>query len=357
MDREVTPVKDWRKTIVGVDGSVADAIAALDRGALQICLVLAADGVLVGTITDGDVRRGLLGGTPLNGPLSSIMRRTPLVALAGDTPAHMLDLMRQRDIRQLPVVDAAGRVTELVLLERLLAAPAKRDNLVVLMAGGMGTRLRPLTEDTPKPLLKVGSKPILETIIETFAAQGFHRFAIAVNYKAEMIKAHFEDGDNWGVDISYIEESQRLGTAGPLSLLPERPELPMVVMNGDLLTKVDFPALLDFHAESGADATMCVREYDFQVPFGVVDIKDHRITGLVEKPVHSVFVNAGIYALSPVLLDLLPKGAFFDMPDLFTTAIAQGRTTVAFPVREYWMDIGRIDDFERANGEFAHHFG
>jgi dTDP-glucose pyrophosphorylase len=349
-------VKDWRKTIVGPDGTVADAIAALDRGALQICLVVTTDGMLAGTITDGDVRRGLLSGIPLDSPLSPIMRDAPLVAQIGDSPAHMLELMRRRDIRQLPVISSDGQIVDLVLIERLLAEAPRRDNLVVLMAGGMGTRLLPLTEDVPKPLLRVGSKPILETIIETFVSQGFHRFAITVNYKAEMIKAHFGNGQAWGIDISYLEERERLGTAGPLSLLPERPTLPVLVMNGDLLTKVDFPALLDFHAESGADATMCVREYDFQVPFGVVDIDNHRITGLVEKPVHSVFVNAGIYALSPSLLDLIPKETFFDMPDLFTAAISQGYATTAFPIREYWMDIGRLDDLERANNEFYFHF-
>jgi NDP-sugar pyrophosphorylase family protein len=221
------------------------------------------------------------------------------------------------------------------------------------MAGGLGNRLRPLTEDVPKPLLKVGRKPLLETILETFRSHEFRNFYISVNYKAEMIKAHFGDGEKWKCTIRYLEENDRLGTAGALGLIPETPTQPLLIMNGDVLTNVDFSSLLSFHGEHQAKATMCVREFDFQVPYGVVNIDEHRITGIVEKPVHSFFVNAGIYVIDPELLSFVPKSGSFDMPDLFASALDKGMPTAAFPIREYWTDIGRIDDFHRANGDYA----
>ena len=217
------------------------------------------------------------------------------------------------------------------------------------MAGGLGSRLQPLTEDKPKPLLSVGDKPILETILESFIEQNFRRFYISVNYKADAIKKHFADGGRWNAEIRYLEEETRLGTAGALDLIPERPELPLLVMNGDLLTRVNFRDLLDYHLDQKAQATMCVREYDFQVPFGVVEIEDHHILSIDEKPVHRFFVNAGIYVLEPGLIDLIPKGEYFDMTDLFARAIEKGHETQAFPIHEYWIDVGRIDDLDRAN--------
>jgi len=224
------------------------------------------------------------------------------------------------------------------------------------LAGGLGSRLQPLTEDKPKPLLSVGDKPILETILESFVEQNFRRFYISVNYKADAIKEHFADGGKWNAEIRYLEEEPRLGTAGALDLIPERPELPLLVMNGDLLTRVNFQDLLDYHRDQKAEATMCVREYDFQVPFGVVEIDDHNIRSIDEKPVHRFFVNAGIYVLEPGLIDLIPKGEYFDMTDLFARALEKGYETQAFPIHEYWLDVGRIDDLDRANHDYQNGF-
>jgi len=221
------------------------------------------------------------------------------------------------------------------------------------MAGGMGTRLRPLTNDQPKPLVSVGNKPLLETIIETFVQQNFHQFYLSINYKAEMIKSHFTDGAKWNAEIHYLEEDQRLGTAGSLSLLPEQPDEPAIVMNSDLLTRVNFQQLLDYHKQHKAKATMCVREYDFQVPFGVVEIEDNQITGIDEKPVHNFFVNAGIYVLEPEVLKLLRKNEAMDMTQFFERIILAGLKTSAYPIHEYWLDIGQKDDFLRANRDFG----
>ena len=217
------------------------------------------------------------------------------------------------------------------------------------MAGGTGTRLRPLTENSPKPLLTVGDKPLLEGIIENFVRQGFSKFFISVNYLAESIKDHFGDGAKWGAHIIYLDEDKPLGTAGALKLLPEKPTSPVIVMNGDLVTKIDFRDVLDFHSTQSSVATMCVREYDFQVPFGVVETQGAMIQSIDEKPVHKFFVNAGIYVIDPDALEIIPDDQKFDMTELFDQLVQGSQPAAAFPVHEYWMDIGRLDDFHRAN--------
>jgi NDP-sugar pyrophosphorylase family protein len=225
------------------------------------------------------------------------------------------------------------------------------------MAGGLGTRLRPLTENTPKPLLPVGGRPLLETIVENFANQGFQKIFLSVNYKAEMFEQHFGDGSRFGVQIEYIHESDRMGTAGALTMLPSRPENPLIVMNADLLTTLDFRQFLEFHRAHRAKATMGVREYAFQVPYGVVEADGERLVSISEKPVHQFFVSAGMYILEPEVLDRIPAGCFFDMPTLFQSMLDEKVDAAVFPVREYWLDIGRLDDLERAQVEFGKFFG
>jgi NDP-sugar pyrophosphorylase family protein len=263
--------------------------------------------------------------------------------------------MRQRRLHQIPVLDATWRVVGLEVLDDLLK-PQPKTNPVVLMAGGLGSRLRPLTDECPKPLLRVGTKPILETILEAFIEHGFNRFYVSVNYKAEMIEAYFGDGSRWGATIEYLREKERLGTAGALSLLPEPPVEPVFVMNGDLLTRLNFAHLLDFHTAHGSVATMCVREYEMQVPYGVIKTRSHRILDIHEKPTERYLVNAGVYVLQPDALALIPRDRSFDMPDLFKRLMDRGGDTAVFPIREYWMDIGQMDDFHRANGHFEEVF-
>ncbi len=224
------------------------------------------------------------------------------------------------------------------------------------MAGGTGSRLQPLTDDCPKPLLMVGNKPLLETIVENFVEFGIRKIFVSVNYKADMIETFLGNGSRWSIDIYYLREKERMGTVGALGLLPERPAHPLIVMNGDVLTKANFQYLLDFHQSHRAKATMCVRDYHFQVPYGVVKTDQHRLIGIDEKPVQQFFVNAGIYVLEPEILDLIPYDAYLDMPDLFEELFKQGRETIVFPIHEYWMDIGKIDDLERARGEYAKNF-
>lgn len=346
---------DWKKVLVTPTTSILEVIKIIDDSSAGIALVVDDKNHLLGTVTDGDIRRAILRGIQLTEPADSIMNERPTVARVNDNQDIILARMKQKDLKQIPILNEDGCVVHMEMLSEMIKTTG-RENWVVLMAGGMGKRLYPLTNDCPKPLLKVGDKPILETIIQNFIDCGFSRFYISVNYKAEMIENYFGNGSKWGVEIRYLREKEQLGTAGALSLLPEIPSNPLLIMNGDLLTKVNFAHLLDFHKEYQADATMCVREYKFQVPYGVVQLDKHRLTGIVEKPVQQFFVSAGVYILDPEVLHFIPQGQFFDMPTLFDKLISKNCETAVFPVREYWLDIGRMGDFEKANGEFAEVF-
>jgi dTDP-glucose pyrophosphorylase len=343
-------MSDWKRLAIDPEATVRDAIQRIDSGGMQIALVVDESHHLLGTISDGDVRRGILRGVSLEAKAGAIMNASPTVARPDEDREALIATMRSRQLHRIPVLDSDGRVIGLETFDELVL-PAARDNLVVLMAGGLGARLRPLTEDMPKPMLMIGKRPILETILLNFMEYGFRRFYISVNYKAEMVTEYFGDGSRWNADIRYIREPQRMGTAGALGLLPERPAQPMIVMNGDLLTKVNFGSLLDFHNDHAAAGTMCVREYDLQVPYGVVKLNEHRLLSVEEKPVHRFFVNAGIYVLSPQAVERIPSG-YYDMPVLFEKLVEDGMETAVFPIREYWLDIGHFADLEKANGDF-----
>jgi dTDP-glucose pyrophosphorylase len=333
---------------------VIETLRRIDQGNLQLAVV-ERDGKIVGTVTDGDIRRALLNGTGLEAPVHLVMNCNPVSAPIGISNTAALTLMLRRSIRQLPIVDRHGKVIDVKLIDDLAASPPS-DHWVVLMAGGLGSRLRPLTDVIPKPLLRVGDKPILETMLDGFIRAGFGKFFISVNFKAEMIKDYFGDGSAWGVEIDYLLESERLGTAGALSLLPERPKLPFFVMNGDLLTTVNFDQMLKYHGTHHAFSTVCVREHSITVPFGVIDFEDHRLLGIREKPTQKFFVNAGVYLLDPGVLDHLSANEAIDMPALIERTIAAGKEAVVFPLREYWIDVGRLDDLQRASDEFQRFF-
>lgn len=348
-------MKNWKEILINADTSILSSLEIIDKGALQIALVIDTENKLQGTVTDGDIRRGILKGISLESPVRLVMQSSPITANINESKETILSKMKLRALRHIPVLDNNGRVVKIELLEQLIQS-RKKNNWVVLMAGGLGSRLSPMTDDCPKPLLKVGTKPILETILDNFIDYGFHRFYLSVNYRADMIRDYFGDGSKWGVEIKYIYENTRLGTAGALSLINDVPSEPIIVMNGDLLTKVNFQQLLEFHTDTNATATMCVREYEYQVPYGVVEVDQHRLMRIVEKPIQQFFVNGGIYVLNSDMLHLVPKMQFFDMPSLFDVAIAKRMETSVFPIREYWIDIGRMDDFNRANDEFKERF-
>lgn len=338
--------------LISPETTILTALEVLGESQQKIVLVVDPDKKLLGTIVDGDIRRAILRKQSLDDSVATVMTTQPVTIGTGTSSAVALQMMQDRQISHLPVVDAENRVLGIEILAGLLQAKS-HDNWVVLMVGGLGSRLRPLTENTPKPLLSVGGQPLLETIIEKFRSQGFRKFFLSVNYKAEMIQSYFGNGERWGVTIDYLFEESPLGTAGALSLLPEKPTAPVLVMNGDILTSVDFAKVLSFHEDTAADATMCLREYDIEVPFGVATVQDQFVTKISEKPVQSFFVNAGIYLLNPDVVASVPPGVPLDMPDLITGLLSNGQKTAAFPLREYWIDIGRLQDFERAQREFG----
>jgi dTDP-glucose pyrophosphorylase len=333
-------MSDIAKTLIGPNATIQEAIAIIDRSPAKIALVVTSNRVLIGTVTDGDVRRGLLRGVPLEGSIQPIVNIRPRFALKGTDKDVLLALMRQERLRQMPLVDEKGQLVGLEILTDLLES-RRRENWVVLMAGGEGRRLRPLTEDVPKPMLSVGSKPLLETIINSFIAAGFCKFFLSVNYKAELIESHFGDGTSRGIEIQYLRETQPLGTAGSLSLLRERPTAPFIVMNGDILTKLDFSEILNFH-----------RDHCMQMPYGVVQVEGNNLLAIEEKPTIRNFVNAGVYVFQPEVLDKLPTGIAMTMPDLFDRLISERSQCCVCPIREYWLDVGQMADLKRANNEF-----
>ena len=336
--------------------TILQALQTIDTNALQIGLVLGENDILLGTVTDGDIRRGILRGITFDETVASVMNRNPVTAYIDYHKDQLLDIMKRRRLRQMPITDSCNRVIGLVTIEDLLQTEL-RDNWVVIMAGGMGTRLGDLTRNCPKPLLTVGGKPVLEIIVENFKDSGFHNFFFSVNYRAEMIEEYFGNGEKWGVTIKYLREKQRLGTAGALSLLPGELDKPIIIMNGDLLTKVNFKQLLDYHIQHQALGTMCVREYSFQVPYGVVHIDNGRLRHIEEKPVQSFFVSAGVYVVEPAALDFIPKQQYYDMPSLFDAITKSSHPANVFPIHEYWIDIGKRDDLDRANDEYWQVFG
>jgi dTDP-glucose pyrophosphorylase len=349
-------MNEWRKVVIPLTATIVDALMAIDRSSLQIALVVDKDFCLIGTVTDGDIRRSLLGGASLDEPVSKIMKQQFSYTLIGDGKEKALALMRSQCIHQIPVLDEGKHLVGLYTIDDILAS-RQIPNPVVLMAGGEGKRLQPLTRQCPKPMLNVGGKPVLESIIGTFVEQGFNSFYLSVNYMAEMIRNYFGDGSRWGININYLTEDKPLGTAGALSLLPEKPEVPIIVMNGDILTKVNYCELIEFHQLNNSLATMAVRGYQDIIPFGVVSIDNNRLIKIEEKPVRRCFVNAGIYVLSPNALEMIPQNSFFNMTDLFVKLMDNDENVTAFPIQDYWIDIGRMDDYERANGDFNQVFG
>lgn len=339
----------WKEALLPVHSTLQDAIRNLDKTALRIVLVLDADGRLHGTVSDGDIRRGLLKGLSLDTPISSVTHRSPLVVPMQLSRDAVKQLMVANKVQQIPVLDEDRRVIGLHVWDELSTSP-ERDNLMVIMAGGKGTRLRPHTENCPKPLLPVAGKPMLEHIVERSKQAGFSRFVMAVHYLGHMIEDYFGDGEKWNVQIEYLRENRPLGTAGALSLLLPLPGAPFVVTNGDVLTDINYGDLLDFHVRHDAAATMAVRLHEWQHPYGVVQTNGIDIIGFEEKPIARTHINAGVYALEPRSLSMLPDGRC-DMPTLFERLQTQSMRTVAYPMHEPWLDVGRPVDLKQAEDE------
>ena len=347
-------VSELSHLCVPPDCSLRQAAECINKNSQGIVLVTDRARKLLGTITDGDIRRSLLAGKDLETPVSDLLALKasspypqPIAAPVGTDSAELLQLMEDNAIYQIPLLDREGCVLDLVTMRDLLPSPAKLSLQAVVMAGGFGTRLRPLTEDLPKPMLPVGDRPLLEHIIEQLRESGIHQVNLTTHYKGEAITQHFGEGENFGVQIQYVEETRPLGTAGALNLL-KNPDEPLLVINGDILTKVNFRSMMDFHQENHADMTVAVREQEFQIPYGVVETNGVEIAHIQEKPVLRHFISAGIYLLDPTVCQAIPQDSPYDMPSLIADLIARNRRVVSFPIHEYWLDIGQLKDYQKA---------
>jgi dTDP-glucose pyrophosphorylase len=344
-------VKNYENILLNPNSTIREALKIIDSGAMKIAIVVDENKKLIGTVADGDIRRGLLNNFSLDDVIETVIFKTPTVCKIDDTKEKILETAVEKKIYQIPIVDNNGKLVGIEEVADLLKSKHKSSQ-VVLMTGGLGTRLRPLTNETPKPMLKVGGKPLLESIILGFKKHGFIEIILSVGYKSEIIENYFGDGSNFGVNIKYIHEDKRMGTAGALNFMRELLSEPFFVMNGDLLTNINFEHMMDYHVENSSVATMAVREYDFQVPYGVVKSEGVDIKSIVEKPIHSFYVSGGVYVLDAKVLDFVPENEFFDMPTLFEKVIEKNLKSISFPIREYWLDIGRMEEFEKANSEY-----
>ncbi len=342
----------WKRACVPDRVSLADALRVIDETALGVVLICDENQRLVGMATDGDIRRALLEGHGIDSSIRIATNASPTTARLGASRESLLGTMRAATLHHLPIVDETGVLVDLVTLDQLIGA-TKRPNWAVLIAGGEGTRLRPLTEHTPKPLLAVAGQPILEMAVERFASQGFQNVFVSVNYKAEMIRAQIGDGDRWGISIDYLEEDQPLGTAGALSLLPEEPTEPFVVMNGDIITNADFDRMLRFHQQQSAVMTVAVRDHVTTLPYGAVEVDMDSIVSITEKPNLLNLINTGIYVLSPAALDYVPDNQPLGMTTLIERLLSANLPVAAHILDEYWIDIGHPSDLARAEQEWA----
>lgn len=349
----------FEQLLVSPADTIRQILVCIDRTARGIALVVDEQRHLLATVTDGDVRRAMLHDLDLDLPVSGLLARRdfrshsdqPATAPAGTTNEELLHLMNQKTLRQIPLVDDDGRVVDIAFLSDLVReyeSPLR----AVVMAGGQGTRLRPLTDELPKPMLPVGDRPLLEIIVRGLRDAGIRQVNVTTHYKGDVIADHFKDGQEFGVEIRYVNEDQPLGTAGALSLLDESDE-PLLVINGDILTRVDFRAMHNFHREHKAELTVAVRQYELAVPYGVITTDGVAVTGISEKPVLRQFINAGIYLLDPSVRRLIPNAQRCDIPELIEMLLREGRSVVCFPIREYWLDIGKADHYDQAKADMA----
>lgn len=347
-------MKSIEKIKIYKNDKIKRALEVISAGAFRIAIVVDQNNKLLGILTDGHIRRGLLKGLTIDSSVNSLIFTKPFTAKINDTRDKLLKIALSKKIYQIPVVDRQGKAIGIHILDELIKDKIK-SNKVVIMAGGKGKRLRPLTKNIPKPMLKIGNKPILQRIIDRFKESGYENFIICVNHKSNIIKKYFGNGLKFGVKIEYIQEKKRMGTAGALSLIKYKLQEPFFVINGDLMINLDFEKMLDFHNENNSKATMCITEYNLELPYGEVKLKNENIISIEEKPLHKIFVNAGVYILDPKCIKLVPK-KFYDMPSLFKKIISKKNKTILFPIHEYWLDVGRIDDYKKAKVEYSENF-
>lgn len=349
-------MKNWQTILLPPTATIREAMRSLDKGSLRIVLVCDADQRLLGTVTDGDTRRALLADANMQDPVTRVMNRNPIYVSDITSREQRLKLMKRNDLTAIPILDSRNRILSLETLHQAMQ-PERRENPVFIMAGGFGTRLKPLTDHCPKPMLRVGERPMLEHLIQQFNSYGFHDFYISTHYLPEVIKNYFGDGSQWGSSIQYVHEDTPLGTGGALGLLPkELPDLPLIMTNGDVLTKLDYAQLLQHHEYHGFDATLCVREDEHAIPFGVVETENWLITNMVEKPTYRYKINTGIYVLGRDIVASVQPSQRIDMPTLLEQHRAENKRIGTFTSYDYWLDIGQMKDYQKAQQDIKLYF-
>lgn len=344
---------EWEQLVIKEHQSILESLSVLEKTGSQFLVVVNELNKAIGTITDGDIRRGLMRNIPLSSPCREVMNSSFYSLNIRNYEKSELNLedLKKQHIKYVPVLDDEGGLVKIESFDSL-SHPKVRINEALILAGGLGSRLGELTKTCPKPMLKVGDKPILESILNSLKEHGIKKINISVNYLSSMIEDHFGDGSDWGVEIAYLKEDKKLGTAGPLSLVGDSiSDAPLLVLNGDLVTRVDFGALLDFHNREPNVATMCVRQVEEKVPYGVVEFENGSLQKITEKPLNFYYVNAGIYVFSSRIMEYIPQDSYFDMNHLFTNLLEKEEGIGVFPIHEYWVDVGKPDDLHRARND------
>lgn len=334
--------------LINKNYSIKEAIMAIDNASKGIILVVDEEKRLIGTIVDGDIRRALLKGVNLNDNIEEVIHYNPIFAHKSMSREDIKDLFIKKAVKQIPIVDDEGRVEDLISINEILL-PKGKDNLVIVMAGGLGTRLKELTKEIPKPMLKVGKDPILQHIINNFKQYGYNKMVLSVNYKADIIENYFQDGYAYGVKIEYVREKKRLGTGGGIKLAKDYIDAPFFVTNGDIFTSLNVEDMMNFHVENKFDITIGVRRHSFQIPYGVINSEENIVRNIEEKPTINYLINGGIYCINPEIIDYIPDDEYYDITDLIDRCIKEGKKIGSYEIKEYWMDIGKIEDYYKVN--------
>ena len=343
-------LKDLKNISINPNAKISDVLKTINKNEIKFIIVVDKNKKLLGTVTDGDLRRTILKKIDLNSPVKLIMNKKPITVNTHLKKVDLIKFMKQKSIQQLPILNEKKSVIDVAILKELID-PTFIDNAVILMAGGLGKRLMPLTKNLPKPMLLIGNKPILQRLFESMIDQGFHNFYFSINFKGNIIKKHFGDGSKWGVKINYIIENDYMGTAGSLSLIKENISNDVIVLNSDLFTDINFVSLLNFHKLKKSDATMVVNEREFQIPYGVINLKKNKILSISEKPKTKSYINSGIYIISPTIFKKIPK-KFIDMTSFFENMIQQKKNVFAYVSNELWIDIGNFEEFKKTQNLF-----
>lgn len=342
--------RDMNQFCLKESATVRECIGVIDNNKQGIALIVDAQGRLLGTVTDGDIRRFILAEHSIDEPVTKVMWTKPLTAPLGTSEKELKELMNKHLVSNIPILDSIGRPYKIINLRDIVSEEGVHQ-YAVIMAGGKGKRLRPITENIPKPMIKVGNKPILENIINYLKESNIVDIYISVNYKIDIIEDYFKDGSDYGVKITYLKEEKEMGTAGALTLLPEIPSSPLLVINGDVITKTNFLRFIEFHKLHRCVMTIASTQYTLNIPYGVLNISSLYLLGIEEKPEQKFLCNAGIYMLNPEALSLIPGDREFDMTDLIKELVRKGLPITTFPIHEYWVDIGHMDDLRKAQND------